>query len=94
MILLPESEGSNVPAKRGACSPIRAWQLISRLTPANQRKLQAESQRAPAGILVARPLERIALPIINAGGPKPPPLFRIIVVLSGILARTMREIVR
>ena len=75
MILLPDSEGSNVLDLRGACSPIRAWQSISRLTPANQRKLQAESQRAPAGILVARPLERIALPIY-AARPKPPSLFR------------------
>ena len=76
---------------RGACSPIRAWQSISRLTPANQRKLQAESQRAPGGIFVARPRERIALPIY-AGLPKPPPLFSN--VLSGIFARTMGEIVR
>jgi hypothetical protein len=92
--LLPGSVGSNVREKRGACSPMRAWQSISRVTPANQRKLQAESQRAPTGILVARPLLRIALPIKNAALPKPPPLSRVIVVLSGILARTMREIVR
>ena len=50
------------------CTEIRANNLIDN---SNQRKLQAKSQRAPAGMLAARPLLRIALPIINAVLPAP-----------------------
>ena len=92
MILLPDSEGSNVLDLRGACSPIRAWQSISRLTPANQKSCRrnrsarrvGSSSRGPWSELLSRLCRRAETAAV----------IQIIVVLSGIFARTMREIVR